>query len=187
MFKTFRSRSCIAYRFRRHQNAASSGRCTNFFSIPQYLLSLPFSREKKNSMFESVLRMYGSISMRKCRRIPITSELADNFPKLCGCCLECLHYSLGLHFSLLQIFPVKYFSISIQQGNLVHIRLLIGFFVYCTSIRIHSRRVSKHTGTRTVFTRVVDPDPDSVTLWIRIRIGNPDPGARKLRNFSGKN
>jgi hypothetical protein len=32
--------------------------------------------------------------------------------------------------------------------------------------------------------RVVDPD--SVTLWIRIRIGNPDPGARKLRNFSGK-
>jgi hypothetical protein len=31
-------------------------------------------------------------------------------------------------------------------------------------------------------------DPDSVTLWIRIRIGNPDPdpGARKLRNFSRK-
>jgi hypothetical protein len=27
-----------------------------------------------------------------------------------------------------------------------------------------------------------------VTLWIWIRIGNPDPdpGARKLRNFSGK-
>jgi hypothetical protein len=38
----------------------------------------------------------------------------------------------------------------------------------------------------TVFGRVVDPDPDSETLWIRIRIGNPDPGARKLRNFSGK-
>jgi hypothetical protein len=35
----------------------------------------------------------------------------------------------------------------------------------------------------------VDPDPDSETLWIRIRIGNPDPdkGARKLRIFSGKN
>jgi hypothetical protein len=32
--------------------------------------------------------------------------------------------------------------------------------------------------------RVVDPD--SVTLWIRIRIGNPDPVARKLRHFSGK-
>jgi hypothetical protein len=30
-------------------------------------------------------------------------------------------------------------------------------------------------------------DPDSVTLWIRIRIGNPDPEARKLRIFSGKN
>jgi hypothetical protein len=30
-------------------------------------------------------------------------------------------------------------------------------------------------------------DPDSETLWIRIRIGNLDPGARKLRNFSGKN
>jgi hypothetical protein len=31
-------------------------------------------------------------------------------------------------------------------------------------------------------------DPDSETLWIRIHIGNPDPdpGARKLRNFSGK-
>jgi hypothetical protein len=31
-------------------------------------------------------------------------------------------------------------------------------------------------------------DPDSETSWIRIRIGNqdPDPGARKLRNFSGK-
>jgi hypothetical protein len=43
-------------------------------------------------------------------------------------------------------------------------------------------------------TRVVDPDPDSVTLWIRICIGNPDPdpkrirnqGARKLRNLSEK-
>jgi hypothetical protein len=41
-------------------------------------------------------------------------------------------------------------------------------------------------------TRVVDPDPNpnwiwiQKTLWIRIRIGNPDPGARKLRNFSGK-
>jgi hypothetical protein len=34
-------------------------------------------------------------------------------------------------------------------------------------------------------------DPDSETLWIRIRIGNPDldpdPGARKVRNFNGKN
>jgi hypothetical protein len=29
-------------------------------------------------------------------------------------------------------------------------------------------------------------DPDSVTLWIWISSGNPDPGARKLRNFSGK-
>jgi hypothetical protein len=33
-------------------------------------------------------------------------------------------------------------------------------------------------------------DPDSVTLWIRIHIGNPYPesGSRgkKLRNFSGK-
>jgi hypothetical protein len=28
-------------------------------------------------------------------------------------------------------------------------------------------------------------DPDSETLWIRIRIGNPDPGARKLINFIG--
>jgi hypothetical protein len=26
--------------------------------------------------------------------------------------------------------------------------------------------------------RVVDPDLDSVTWWIRIRIGNPDPGSR---------
>jgi hypothetical protein len=37
----------------------------------------------------------------------------------------------------------------------------------------------------------VDPDPDWIRIqrlvWIRIRIGNPDPGARKLRNFSGKN
>jgi hypothetical protein len=34
-------------------------------------------------------------------------------------------------------------------------------------------------GTGTVLIRVVDPD--SETLWIRIRIGNPDPdpGARK--------
>jgi hypothetical protein len=31
-------------------------------------------------------------------------------------------------------------------------------------------------------------DPDSVTLWIRISIGNPDPvpRARILRNFSKK-
>jgi hypothetical protein len=30
--------------------------------------------------------------------------------------------------------------------------------------------------------------PDSMTLWIRIRIGNPDPdrGAKKSRNFSRK-
>jgi hypothetical protein len=45
----------------------------------------------------------------------------------------------------------------------------------------------------TGITRVVDPDPDWIRIqrlvWIRIRIGNPDPdpGARKLRNFSGKN
>jgi hypothetical protein len=25
-------------------------------------------------------------------------------------------------------------------------------------------------------------DPDSVTLWIRIRIGNPDPGGKKIHN-----
>jgi hypothetical protein len=29
-------------------------------------------------------------------------------------------------------------------------------------------------------------DPYSATFWIRIRIGNPDPGTRKLRNFIGK-
>jgi hypothetical protein len=39
----------------------------------------------------------------------------------------------------------------------------------------------------------VDPDPDGIRIqrlvWIRIRIGNPDPdpGARKQRNFSVKN
>jgi hypothetical protein len=35
--------------------------------------------------------------------------------------------------------------------------------------------------------RVVDPD--SVTLWIRIRIGNPDPGSRgkKVKKFQWKN
>jgi hypothetical protein len=44
-----------------------------------------------------------------------------------------------------------------------------------------------------VDSRVVDPDPDWIRIqrlvWIRIHIGNPDPdpGARKLRNFSGKN
>jgi hypothetical protein len=37
--------------------------------------------------------------------------------------------------------------------------------------------------------RVVDPDWIRIQrlVWIRIRIGNPDPGARKLRNSSGKN
>jgi hypothetical protein len=30
---------------------------------------------------------------------------------------------------------------------------------------------------RILKSRVVDPDPDSMTLWIRIRIGNPDPGS----------
>jgi hypothetical protein len=34
-------------------------------------------------------------------------------------------------------------------------------------------------------TRVVDPDLE--IWWIRIRIGTPGPGARKLRNFTGKN
>jgi hypothetical protein len=45
--------------------------------------------------------------------------------------------------------------------------------------------------SRDINFRVVDSDPDSETMWIRIRIGNPDPdldpGTRKLRNFSGKN
>jgi hypothetical protein len=49
----------------------------------------------------------------------------------------------------------------------------------------NSRRGSATTH-QFVCNRVVDPD--SVTLWIRIRIGNTDPdlGTRKLRNFSGK-
>jgi hypothetical protein len=42
-----------------------------------------------------------------------------------------------------------------------------------------------YTTFLTIINRVLDPD--SVTFWIRIRIGNPDPGARKLRNFSEKN
>jgi hypothetical protein len=31
-------------------------------------------------------------------------------------------------------------------------------------------------------------DPDSVTLWIRIRIGNPDPGSgdKKIKKFQWK-
>jgi hypothetical protein len=40
-----------------------------------------------------------------------------------------------------------------------------------------------------VAARVVDPD--SVTLWIRIRIGNPDPGSvsrgKKIKKFQCKN
>jgi hypothetical protein len=43
-------------------------------------------------------------------------------------------------------------------------------------------------------TRVVDPDPDWIRIQrlcgsgslLRIRIPDPDPGARKLGNFSGK-
>jgi hypothetical protein len=42
-----------------------------------------------------------------------------------------------------------------------------------------------YTTFLTIINRVLDPD--SVTFWIRIRIENPDPGARKLRNFSEKN
>jgi hypothetical protein len=53
--------------------------------------------------------------------------------------------------------------------------------------RQHCDKSYQGTGNHEI--RVVIPDPDSETLWIRIRtgIGNPDPGARKLRNFSGKN
>jgi hypothetical protein len=53
--------------------------------------------------------------------------------------------------------------------------------------------VAKRPNKGRVGVRVVDPDPDWIRIqrlvWIRIRIGNPDPdpGARKLRNFSGKN
>jgi hypothetical protein len=53
---------------------------------------------------------------------------------------------------------------------------------------VHFLIYKPYTGTR-----VVDQDPDWIRiqrlLWIRISIGNPDPdpGARKLRNFSGKN
>jgi hypothetical protein len=42
-----------------------------------------------------------------------------------------------------------------------------------------------------VLNRVVDPEPDSVTLWIFIRIGNPDPGSgsrgKKIKKFQWKN
>jgi hypothetical protein len=43
--------------------------------------------------------------------------------------------------------------------------------------------------SETLWIRIRIGNRDSETLWIRIRIGNPvpDPGARKLRNFSGKN
>jgi hypothetical protein len=38
--------------------------------------------------------------------------------------------------------------------------------------------------------RVVDVDPDSATLWLRIRIGNPDPGSgsrgKKIKKFQWK-
>jgi hypothetical protein len=47
-------------------------------------------------------------------------------------------------------------------------------------------KILTYQASTRVFYKVVDPDPDSATLWIRIRIGNPDPGARKKRNFSGK-
>jgi hypothetical protein len=49
-------------------------------------------------------------------------------------------------------------------------------------ISLHKKAGEK---INTVLSRVVDPD--SETLWIRIRFGNPDPGARKLRNFRRKN
>jgi hypothetical protein len=43
-----------------------------------------------------------------------------------------------------------------------------------------SEEMQFHQKLTLISPRVVYPDPD----WIRI--GNPDPGARKLRNFSGK-
>jgi hypothetical protein len=46
------------------------------------------------------------------------------------------------------------------------------------------------TASWLLWSRVVDPDPDSVTLWIRIRIGNPEPGSgsrgKKVRKFQWK-
>jgi hypothetical protein len=57
-------------------------------------------------------------------------------------------------------------------------------------VRLHHLPTPKHWLKHRFKIRVVDPDPDWIRIqrlvWIRIRIGNPDPGARKLRNFSGK-
>jgi hypothetical protein len=39
--------------------------------------------------------------------VPVTCELTDNLPELCGCCFERFHDSLRLHFCLLQIFPFQ--------------------------------------------------------------------------------
>jgi hypothetical protein len=61
------------------------------------------------------------------------------------------------------------------------------------SLNYYATVFSKKSIKRVILTRVVDPDPDWIRIqslvWIRIRIGNPDPdpGARTLRNFSGKN
>jgi hypothetical protein len=46
--------------------------------------------------------------------------------------------------------------------------------------------VAEHNGLRQGCGSGSGLDPGSVTLWIRIRIGNPDPEARKRRNFNGK-
>jgi hypothetical protein len=81
--------------------------------------------------------------------------------------------------------------------------LLFGFF------SAHGQEVKMGEGDHwenNAKTRVVDPDPDwiriqwlcgsgsgldpdSVTLWIRIRMGNPDPGSsgKKIKKFQWKN
>jgi hypothetical protein len=47
-----------------------------------------------------------------------------------------------------------------------------------TCKRVHPQLWNLQHKMISVKVSVVDPDPDSMTLWIRIQIGNPDPGSR---------
>jgi hypothetical protein len=77
----------------------------------------------------------------------------------------------------------KKLQVKIRSQNLL---LTLQFKMYhiffcssqCDKQKITSCRKERYEVYRS---RLVDRDPDSVTLWIRIRIGNPDPdpGARK--------
>jgi hypothetical protein len=104
--------------------------------------------------------------------------------------IMCTEYECISNEFFFQIFyeePMSFKILEIWRPMFLHQRATsllsyISFLIPTLSSSTFARMSETFHGYRFSFLfiqktcRVVDPDPDSATLWIRIRIGNPDPG-----------